>query len=121
DSAISRAESAVVMAPNDPASYFQIGYLRYRLGDVEEAVLALERSIALSTGVINANSQYFLGLSYDELGRSSEALGQFEIIRQYNPNNRQVENIIENLRAGRRAIVDNQTSPAEEIEIELEL
>ncbi len=121
DSALSRAEQALLMNPNDPAGYFQIGYLYYRLGDFEEAVEALERSVASSPGGVNANSQYFLGLSYDGLGRRQQALDQFEAILQFNPGNSQLVEIVNNLRAGRPALSGNEVSPIEEIEIEIEL
>lgn len=121
DSVIARAEEAIVLAPNDPAGFFQLGYLHYRLGDFSSAVQALERSIALSPGGVNANSQYFLGLSYAELGNLSEAIDQFEIIRQYNPDHVGVQEILGNLRAGRPALGAAAIEESVEPEIELEL
>ncbi|MEX0918887.1 MAG: tetratricopeptide repeat protein [Candidatus Paceibacterota bacterium] len=104
DQALARAEQAVAFDPNNLTTYFQLGLLRYEVGDYEGAVAALERALILSPGQINANAQYFLGLSYDQLGRNDLAIEQFESIREFNPDNTEVRLIIGNLRAGRPAL-----------------
>ena len=53
---------------------------------------------------MNANAQYFLGLSYDSLGKTSEAIKQFEIIEQFNQGNKEVKQILMNLRSGKSAL-----------------
>lgn len=97
--AISSAEKAVVLAPNEPVAYFQLGLLYYNERRYSDAIAALERAVALQGAY--ANARYFLGLSYAAVGRSPEAVAQFEAIQVTNPDNKEVATIIENLRAGR--------------------
>lgn len=97
--AISSAEKAVVLAPNEPVAYFQLGLLYYNERRYSDAIAALERAVALQGAY--ANARYFLGLSYAAVGRSPEAVAQFEAIQVTNPDNKEVAAIIENLRAGR--------------------
>ncbi len=115
--AVARAEQAVLIIPNDVGANFQLGFLRYRTDDLTGAVTALERAVALSPGNINANAQYFLGLSYDRLGRASEAITQFESIQKFNQSNTEIGGILNNLRAGRTAL-SGITDPDPESDIE---
>lgn len=97
--AIESAERASLILQNDTDVFFHLGFLRYKNGDYDGALLALERAIALNS--VYANARYFLGLSYDRVGRRGDAIVQFEDIEKLNPGNKEVKNILENLRADR--------------------
>lgn len=100
-SAITSVQSASVIAPNDPTVFFQLGFLEYNNRDYQKAAAALERAVALQS--LYANARYFLGLSYDKLGKRDEAIKQFEEIAKTNPDNAEVKLILGNLKAGRGA------------------
>ncbi len=97
--AINSVEAATVIAPGNPAVFFQLGLLRYNNKDYRGAASALEQAIALQSSY--ANARYFLGLSYDKLSRRAEAITQFEAIEKTNSDNEEIKLILGNLRAGR--------------------
>jgi tetratricopeptide (TPR) repeat protein len=88
----------------DASPYFQLGYLKYQRENYAGAIPALERAVAIVSNFSNA--RYFLGLSYDRLGRRADALQQFREIAKFNVGNQEVEKIIVNLSAGRSALSD---------------
>lgn len=103
DKAVDAANRSLNIDPNDQSGYFIAGYLQYRLNDYLKAIELLDRSMELSGG-FNANSAYYLGLSYDRLGRRREALELFEKLLAENPQNKELESIVRNIRAGRSAL-----------------
>ncbi|MFC1720843.1 tetratricopeptide repeat protein [Patescibacteria group bacterium] len=111
NAAIASVEKASLIAPNDTGVFFQLGFLKYRDEDYKGAISALERSVILNP--VYSNAKYFLGLSYDIVGREDEAIAQFEDILLLNPGNSEVEQILENLKAGRGAL-ENTVEPAPE-------
>ena len=118
--AIAKVESASIISPNDVGLFFNLGFLKYSDSDFEGAVVALERAVSLRPDY--ANAKYFLGLSYDRVGRTEEAVVQFEGIEITNPDNNEVKQILANLRAGRRPFAsidvvspeDRDTPPIED-------
>lgn len=102
--AIRKMEEFAAIYPQsvDAGFYFQIGFLKYRRGDYRGAAQSLSKSVALESTY--ANAKYFLGLSYDALGERSLALKNFEEILQTNPDNQEVQQIIQNLKSGRKAL-----------------
>jgi tetratricopeptide (TPR) repeat protein len=92
-------QAASVLAPNDSGTFFQLGFLRYNNKDYQGAVSALEKTIVLNPAY--ANAKYFLGLSYQKLGRNAEAIAQFKDLQVTNPDNKEVGLILNNLQAGR--------------------
>lgn len=97
--ALTSVEAASSIAPNDPVVFFQLGLLRFNAKDYSGAVSAFERSVSLSPGY--ANAKYFLGLSYEKLRWIKDAIGQFTDLKATNPNNNEVNLILQNLKAGR--------------------
>ncbi|MBI1974800.1 MAG: tetratricopeptide repeat protein, partial [Parcubacteria group bacterium] len=102
--AISSVEAASVIAPNDATVFFQLGLLRYNDRDFRGAIGALERAVALNPAY--ANAKYFLGLSYERVGRDADAVRQFQDIQKTNPDNKEIELILRNLKAGRAPFAD---------------
>lgn len=116
--AIRAAEEAALLSPQDVGVFFQLGLLRYQSEDYVGTTQALERAVALNPSYSNA--RYFLGLSYAELGRRSDALAQFLEIEKLNPDNDEVKQIVRNLKSGRSALsgvaspLERATAPLEE-------
>ncbi len=99
--AIETAISGTLLAPTSPVVFFQLGLLQYNDKSFSKAVEALEQAVRLEPQY--ANARYFLGLSYDRLGKTANAIAEFEEIQKTNPDNAEVKSILENLRAGRSA------------------
>lgn len=121
--AISAAQSATILAPNDPTVFFQLGLLYYTEDQFADAIPAFERSVILFPTYSNA--KYFLGLSYWQQDRVEDAIGQFEDLVTLNPDNEEVQNILDNLEVGESPFAgatppadtppeDRETLPVEE-------
>ena len=102
--AIRRTDEASLLSPNDVGLFFQLGLLKYTAKDYQGAITALERATSLTADY--ANAMYFLGLSYDKVGREDDAIKQFARIEELNPDNQEVKNILKNLRAGKDAFAN---------------
>jgi tetratricopeptide (TPR) repeat protein len=102
--AIQSVEAAALISPNDPVVFFQLGLLRYNAEDYAGAASSLERAVTLNS--FYSNAKYFLGLSYDKLGRRADARRQFEDIAALNPDNAEIKLILSNIKAGRALFAD---------------
>ncbi|MDQ3014246.1 MAG: tetratricopeptide repeat protein [bacterium] len=98
-SAIQSVEAAALLNPTNPGVYFQLGLLRYQDKSYEGAASAFAEAVRLASDY--ANAKYFLGLSYEKLDRQAEAIAQFEQLKASNPDNKEVDLILTNLRANR--------------------
>ena len=114
--AINKAERIKQIASDNVGVLFQLGLLHYESNRLTSARKEFEAVIELAPGY--ANARYFLGLIYDRQKDSQKALEQFEIIAQTNPDNKEIEQIILNLKTGKRAldgiIEDSLQTPIEE-------
>jgi len=81
---------------------FQLGLIYFQRQDYKKARAELERAILLNPDY--ANALYFLGLTYDELGEKELAIKVFEKVLIANPNHSLVITILNNLRAGEKAL-----------------
>ncbi len=97
--AIASAEAAATFSPDDPTVLFQLGLLRFNDKNYTGAITALEKSIAHSPTY--ANAKYFLGLSYAKVNRNADALAQFTDLKEKNPDNKDIEQILKNLEASK--------------------
>lgn len=111
--AIKLVEVASTLLFNNPAVHFQLGILKYsdKEKDYKGAMEAFEKAVALNSSYSNA--RYFLGLSYYNLGRTADAIKQFELVQSLNPDNKEVELILKNLREGRAPFI-NATPPIDD-------
>lgn len=100
--AISNTERAVLSAPNDIGALFQLGLLYYQQSRFGDARQILERAVRLNENYSNA--RYFLGLTYAAEGDRARAIEQFEFIQKLNPDNAEVQAILENLHAGKEPL-----------------
>lgn len=90
--AIKQAEYAAEISPNDATVYFRLGLLRYNNSDYAGAVSSFEQAVMLNNNYLNA--RYFLALSYQKVGRGSDALTQFKILSNVLPDNQELKNAI---------------------------
>lgn len=99
--AIRLVETASTIMSNNPVVYFQLGILKYsdKEKDYKGATEAFEKAISLNDSYSNA--RYFLGLSYYNLGKTADAINQFEIVQSFNLDNKEVALILKNLKEGR--------------------
>jgi Tfp pilus assembly protein PilF len=97
--AIERLEATKRIAPFDIGLAFQLGLTYYQNKNYQKAKTEFERAVSINSNYSNA--LYFLGLVYNKLGLVSKAIEQFEKVAELNPDNRQVEKILENLKSGK--------------------
>jgi tetratricopeptide (TPR) repeat protein len=116
--AIKSVTSASVIDPTNPAIFFQLGLLKYNQGDFAGAITALERATTMTPDY--ANAKFFLGLSYEVVKEHEKAIKQFEDLRVSNPDSKEVEAILTNLKAG-KSIFTNQADSKPEKAKELPL
>jgi len=93
--AIKQVEYAEKFTPNDPTISFRLGLLKYDNSDYNGAVNAFEKAVILDNNYLDA--RYFLGQSYDKIGRKDDALIQFNILNKIIPNNQDVKNAIDSI------------------------
>jgi len=108
--AISSYDSALQLDPNNPYLFLQEGSVYYQQKDYQNAKTKLEKAIALTPSYSNA--LYYLGLVYDALGQKDKAVAEFTLVKQLNPDDKSIQQIIDNLNAGRSAL-QTVTPPAE--------
>lgn len=108
-SARRRLEQAILIAPNDPVVYLEQGILEYNLQDFSAAIVALKQALNLSPNKVNDNARYFLGLSYSKLGWIDDALAEFGLLAQSNPDNAEIKKIIFNLQSGLPALPNSDS------------
>lgn len=111
--AIKLVEAGSTLTFDNPIIFFQLGILKYsdKERDYKGAAEAFEKALSLNSSYSNA--RYFLGLSYYNLGKTSEAIKQFEIVQELNQDNKEVELILKNLREGRSPFA-NATPPIDD-------
>src|SRR3989344_2518681 len=100
--AIRRAETTVLLVPNDIGALFQLGLLYYQNKNFSDARIVLERAAELNSNYSNA--RYFLGLIYDRAGEKTKALEEFQKILALNPDNNEIRQIIGNLNSNQPAL-----------------
>lgn len=97
--AINSVSAASVIDPTNPAIFFQLGLLKYNIGDFTGAIIAFEKATSMTPDY--ANAKYFLGLSYEITKQHERAIKQFQDLSKSNPDSKEVQAILENLIAGK--------------------
>jgi tetratricopeptide (TPR) repeat protein len=105
--AIRSVTAASVIDPTNPAVFFQLGLLKYNVGDWGGAIESLEKAVSMTPDY--ANAKYFLGLAYEITKQHEKAIKQFQDIVKTNPDNKEVQAILANLVEGKQIF----NSPAE--------
>ncbi|MCX6754494.1 MAG: hypothetical protein NTU81_01535 [Candidatus Nomurabacteria bacterium] len=93
--AVKQVEKASAINPNDSTIFFRLGLLRYNNSDYINAVSSFEQAVLIDNSYWNA--RYFLGLSYQKVGRNNDALVQFNILNKISPNNQDINAAIDSL------------------------
>jgi tetratricopeptide (TPR) repeat protein len=101
--AIKLAEKAASYAPGDSTVFFKLGILRYNANNFSGAVSAFENAVVLNNAYLNA--RYFLGMSYQKLGRLDDAKKQFELLQQVLPDNQDIANALDGLKGSKIPVV----------------
>lgn len=114
EAAIGVLQNGVAAEPTNFLLRFALGYLDYAKADYQSAADQFEAAVYLNPAY--ADAKYFLGLTYDRLGRNAEALQQFTDVQTLNPENKEVTAIIRNLKAGRGAFDKEYTAPTQPVD-----
>jgi cytochrome c-type biogenesis protein CcmH/NrfG len=92
--------------------FFRLGLLRYNSADYKGAVGAFEQAVIKDNTYLNA--RYYLGLSYKKVGRSEDALVQFNILNQLVPDNQEVKSAINSVKNPSQATENEEKSTTSE-------
>lgn len=111
--AIARTISLVTLEPQNAARHYQLGVLYTSDQQLNRAIQSFEQAIAIDPEY--ANARYLLALAYVEQDRVSDAIAQLEVVRDLNPDNRQVETVIEELRSGDTSNLPTASEVAEPV------
>lgn len=76
--------------------YYEMGRANYNMGEYQKAIDSLDQVIALSP--IHANALYVLGLAHEKIGETSEALYFFKKVFQLNPDYKELEEKIQEMK-----------------------
>ncbi len=93
--AIKQIEIAAQMSPNDSAIFYRLGILRYNNSNFKGAVSAFEQAVILKPTYLQA--RYFLGKSYEKVGRKNDALIQFNILNKVLPGNKNIKKVLDSI------------------------
>ncbi len=110
EKAITELESAQKIVPFSIDVGFQLSLVYYSDNQFDKAKPELERVILLNPNYSNA--YYVLGLIYDSEGNKDKAIENFIKVAKLNPDNENILQILENLRAGKPALGEEQTTDA---------
>ncbi len=98
------------VAPKNPNLAFQLGLLYFRDDKLDEAGSQFVQAIQLDKNY--ANAHFYLGLVLDKKDRKDLAIKEFEKVLELNKGNKMVQQIIDNLKAGKDALADLQKPKA---------
>lgn len=110
DVAIENLQKARIINGQNIDSLFNLGRLLYNKGEYEQAITGMENILEVMPAHINA--KFILGLSYDAQGESDKALDIFKELSEAQPENKEVEQILDNIKKGLPAI-ERSTSVAQ--------
>lgn len=109
--AIQSVTAASIIDPTNPATFFQLGLLKYNARDFVGAIVAFERALSIVPDY--ANAKYFLGLSYELTNQRAKSIKQFSDLRITNPDNEEVKTILSNLESGKSLFTNTDNSKPE--------
>lgn len=108
--AITAAQFAIQLNPENPLLHFQLGLLQYNKPDYDLATTSFAQALKFNPNY--ANAQYFLGLSYARLNKTATALAEFEKLAVSNPDNKEIALIISTLKSGKSIFATGPQSQA---------
>lgn len=98
EDAIKVTGAMVSIEPNNPTRYFQLGVLLATTKDLAAASQAFETAVAIDPNY--ANARYFLALTYLDQDRKDDALAQLRLVRENNPDNQTLLELIRQAESG---------------------
>ncbi len=93
--AIKQIEIAAQMSPRNSNIFYRLGVLRYNNSNFKGAISAFEQTVILNPTYLQA--RYFLGKSYEKVGRKKDALIQFNILKKVLPNNKNIQKVLDSI------------------------
>jgi tetratricopeptide (TPR) repeat protein len=112
--AIAVLNAGIAAEPTNFLLRFAAGYLYFLSGDLVNSVAQFESAVILNP--VYADAKYFLGLAYEKAGRTEDAIAQFVDVQTLNPDNKEVSDIIRNLKAGRNPFAPPYVAPTKPVE-----
>jgi tetratricopeptide (TPR) repeat protein len=109
--AIESVTAVTIIDPTNSGAFFQLGLLKYYSADFKGSVTELKKALDITPNY--ANAKYFLGLSYERLGEHDKAISEFEELKKTNPESKEVETILTDLKAGKNIFADPESSTVE--------
>jgi tetratricopeptide (TPR) repeat protein len=110
--------AAVAVEPTNFLLRFAAGYLYFLNGEIANSIVEFESAVILNP--VYADAKYFLGLAYAKAGRTQDSIAQFTDVLTLNPDNKDLANIIRNLKAGRDPFAPPYVAPTKPVEDALE-
>ena len=107
--AIADATTVTRATPDDPQSWYNLGIVLYSAGSYADAANALQKAVALQQDY--ADALFVLGLSYDNLGRTDDALNVLMHVQRLNPTDATLPKMIQNIQAGKPALSSATGTP----------
>lgn len=96
--ALLRMQNVVLANPQNPIAHYQLGVLLASQQRPDEAITAFEKAVSLDERY--ANAHYFLALGYLDKGRKDDALRQLAKVLELNPDNADIEKLMEQIESG---------------------
>ncbi|MFT7507337.1 MAG: tetratricopeptide (TPR) repeat protein [Acidimicrobiales bacterium] len=98
EDAIVTTRAIISFEPKNPARYYQLGILESAAGNLENTIAAFEYAVLLDKNY--ANARYFLARAYIQNGNTGGALEQLNVVRDLNPENQEIAELISQLESG---------------------
>lgn len=111
--AVDALRAGITVEPTNFLLRFALGYLYFEAHDYKSAIGEFEAAVVLNP--VYADAKYFLGLSYSRVGRTAEAIQQFTDVQTLNPDNKDVANILKNLKDGKGALDQSTAAPTQPV------
>ena len=88
-------EEAIALKGDYAPAYYNLGLVHFQKQEFDDARTRLEQAVIAQPQY--GDARYFLGLVYNQLDLREEAIQQFEIVASFNPDNQNVQDILEQL------------------------
>lgn len=96
--AVKKLEEASAIDPNNPDVHFELGAIRYQAGNYADAEFSFSRVVSIDNSYVNA--WYYLALTKNKLGKTSEAIAILEKLHEAFPDNADIAKLLSSLRSG---------------------
>ena len=113
--AIESVTAASVIDPTNSGVFFQLGLLKYNSEDFKGAIEGFLKALEITPNY--ANAKYFLGLSYEKTKEHAKAIAEFEALKVSNPDSKEVDTILSNLKANKNIFTDTATSNPDKLPV----